>query len=170
MTNSKLGEGEITQGLSSFSETLSCILRISNKVFGHLVLQRISLTLHKRLETAVCFQRPSATAGCSPPRTASDCRLLLSQDRQRLQAAREEETLWGVAYPPTSSCGRRRTRGYLLRFRWTRRGELAPPFGGSAGGRQGLSRGALTAAAAPTRRLRYKSLFEFAASRRKGNE
>ena len=100
MTNSKLGEGESTQGLSSFSETLSCILRISNKVFGHLVLQRISLTLHKRLETAVCFQRPSATAGCSPPRTASDCRLLLSQDRQRLQAAREEETLWGVAYPP----------------------------------------------------------------------
>ena len=45
MTDSKLGEGESTHGLSSFSERLSCILRISNKVFGHFVLQTISLTL-----------------------------------------------------------------------------------------------------------------------------
>ena len=37
--------GESTHGFSSFSETLSCILRISNNVFRHLVLQRISLTL-----------------------------------------------------------------------------------------------------------------------------
>ena len=45
MTDSKLGEGESTHGLSSFSERLSCILRISNKEFRHLVLQTISLAL-----------------------------------------------------------------------------------------------------------------------------